>query len=58
MKSFFQVSTIPFDKRFLNFEDPKVLKLMIGKNLEKHWKETYGFDFAAVAGDNSGVCKI
>ena len=30
---------------------------MIGKNLEKHWKETYGFDFAAVAGDNSGVCK-
>ncbi|XP_023332753.1 uncharacterized protein LOC111704672 [Eurytemora carolleeae] len=49
-----KVLTIPFDKRFLNFEDPKILKLMIGKNLEKHWKETYGFDFAAVAGDNSG----
>jgi len=28
---------------------------MIGKDLKKHWKETYGVDFAGVAGDNSGV---
>jgi len=31
------------------------MKLMIGKDLKKHWKETYGVDFAGVAGDNSGV---
>ena len=50
------MKTYPFDKRHLNFDDPEVLKEMIGKNLEKNWKETYGVDFAALAdGDGSEV---
>ena len=47
--------TIPFDKRYLNFDDPEVFKLMTGNDLEKNWKETFGFDFASVAEDNSKV---
>ena len=40
----------------MNFDDPEVLKQMIGKNLEKNWKETYGVDFAALDdGDGSEV---
>ncbi|XP_023344500.1 uncharacterized protein LOC111713794 [Eurytemora carolleeae] len=48
-----QVPTYPFDKRFLNFADPEVLKLMVGDELEKNWKETYGFDHASYLDDSS-----
>ena len=47
--------TYPFDKRFLNFADPEVLKLMVGDELEKNWKETYGFDHASYLNDSSKV---
>ena len=50
-----KVQTYPFDKRFLNFADPAVLKLMVGDDLEKNWKETYGFDFASHLEDGSKV---
>ena len=36
-----------FDKRFFNFEDPEVFEQMTGKDMIKHWKETYGHDFVA-----------
>ena len=42
-----QAVTYPFDKRFMNFEDPKILKLMLGTEVKKQWKEAYGFDFAS-----------
>ncbi|XP_023335743.1 uncharacterized protein LOC111707004 isoform X2 [Eurytemora carolleeae] len=53
-----KVKTYPFDKRFMNYEDPEILKLMtdllymfstlgIGKNKKRNWKETYGVDHAS-----------
>ena len=39
----------------MNFEDPEILKLMVGKKMKKNWKETYGFDFVAYGGDKSEV---
>ena len=52
----FQVVTYPFDNRFLNYEDPEVLKLMTsGKDMEKNWKEVYGVDFVSHRGDQSEV---
>lgn len=36
-----------FDRRFFNFEDPEVFVNMTGDDLKIHWKETFGFDFAA-----------
>ena len=41
-----------FDRRFFNFEDPEVFENMTGENLNTHWKETYGFDFAAANNEN------
>jgi hypothetical protein len=32
----------------LNFEDPDVLERLTGPDFEKHWKSTYGVDFATV----------
>ena len=44
-----KVELIPYDRNFFNVEDPKVFKdLMIGKNRNKIWKRTYGFDFVSV----------
>ena len=41
-----KVEEVPFDKNFLNLEDPKVLKLMTDPvNGPKLWKKTYGMDF-------------
>ncbi|XP_023340364.1 uncharacterized protein LOC111710493 [Eurytemora carolleeae] len=48
-----KVKTYSFDKRFMNFEDPEILKLMVGKKMKKNWKETYGFDFVSYGGDKS-----
>ncbi|XP_023340610.1 uncharacterized protein LOC111710724 isoform X2 [Eurytemora carolleeae] len=46
--------TFPYDKRFMNFEDPEVVKEMLDtKELEKKWKEVYGFDFAHLGFDGS-----
>ena len=39
----------------MNFEDPEILKLMVGKKMKKNWKETYGFDFVSYGGDKSEV---
>ena len=50
-----QATTYPFDNRFLNFEDPGVLKQMIGEGYQNHWKEVYGFDFAEISRDSSPV---
>ncbi|XP_023345130.1 uncharacterized protein LOC111714290 [Eurytemora carolleeae] len=51
-----EVVTYPFDNRFLNYEDPEVLKLMTtGKDMEKNWKEVYGVDFVSHRGDQSEV---
>ncbi|XP_023324173.1 uncharacterized protein LOC111698145 isoform X2 [Eurytemora carolleeae] len=52
-----QVTTYPFDNRFLNFEDPEVLKYMTGKNKTQKWREVYGYDFASKLGDTSDVLK-
>ncbi len=43
-----QAKTIEFDINFLNFEDPDVLERLTGPDFEKHWKSTYGVDFATV----------
>ena len=44
-----KVEEVPFDKYFLNFEDPKVFKTMTNPlNVPKLWKKTYGMDFAAL----------
>ena len=45
------MKTYPFDKRFLNFEDPEILKMMTGKDQSIHWKEAYGFDHASPSKD-------
>jgi len=37
--------TKKFNKRFFNFEDPAVFKMMMGKNRKKHFRETYGVDY-------------
>ena len=52
------MKTYPFDKRFLNFEDPEVLKLMVGKDKAKNWKEVFGFNFVSYGGDKSEVSLI
>ena len=47
-KDLAEVEEIPFDKYFMNWEDPSVLKAMTDgskKGLEL-WKKTYGFDWA------------
>jgi hypothetical protein len=31
----------------MNFEDPEVLQRFVGRDMKKHWKETYGFDWAS-----------
>jgi hypothetical protein len=31
---------------FNNFEDPDVFERLTGPDFEKHWKSTYGVDFA------------
>ena len=41
-----KVEEVPFDKNFLNMEDPKVFKAMTDpKKGPKLWKKTYGMDF-------------
>ena len=41
-----KVEEVPFDKYFLNLEDPKVYKAMTdAKHGPKLWKKTYGMDF-------------
>ena len=41
-----KVEEVPFDKHFLNMEDPKVFKAMTNpKHGPKLWKKTYGMDF-------------
>ena len=52
---FVKVTTYPFDKRFINFEDPKVLKMMTGKDILKNWQDAFGFNFASKEGDSSEV---
>ena len=42
-----------FDRRFFNFEDPEVFENMTGKDMVKHWRETYGIDFAAAENGNA-----
>ena len=42
-----------FDKRFFNWEDPEVLKIMTGEDKERIWKEVYGFDFVASENPNA-----
>ena len=40
----------------MNFDDPEVVKEMLDtKELEKKWKEVYGFDFAHLGFDGSEV---
>ena len=41
------VDQFKFDKKFFNWEDPKVLKYFtkIGKSLRKAWKKTFGFPY-------------
>jgi hypothetical protein len=29
----------------VNFEDPEVLQRLVGPDMKKYWKETYGFDW-------------
>ena len=44
-----KVEEVPFDKYFLNFEDPEVFKAMTDPlNVPKLWIKTYGMDFAAL----------
>ena len=56
-KDLAEVEEIPFDKYFMNWEDPSVLKAMTDgskKGLEL-WKKTYGFDWADwLEGQGSG----
>jgi len=47
-----KVKPVEYDKRFFNFEDPEVFKMMTGKNFEQNWKEAYGFDFVAQVQNN------
>ncbi len=42
-----QARTIDFDVNFMNFEDPEVLQRFVGRDMKKHWKDTYGFDWAS-----------
>ena len=45
-----KVKEIPFDKNFLNWEDPKVFKAYTNSKeyAKKLWKKTYGFDFVGI----------
>ncbi|XP_023345922.1 uncharacterized protein LOC111714920 [Eurytemora carolleeae] len=52
-----KVTTYPFNNRFLNFEDPEVLKYMTGKNKTQKWREVFGYDFASKQGDSGDVLK-
>ena len=38
---------------FVNFEDPEVLERLTGPEYEKHWKETYGFDYVTKPAESS-----
>ena len=43
-----KVKEIKFDKYFFNFEDTEVFEKMVkGKQREKIWKRTYGFDYVS-----------
>ena len=58
-KDLAEVEEIPFDKYFMNWEDPNVLKAMTDgseKGLEL-WKKTYGFDWAYWLDGNNGELK-
>ena len=51
---------MPFNKYFMNFEDPTVFKAMTdlkkGINI---WRKTYGFDFGSfVEGDSKGDANL
>ena len=55
-KDLAEVEEIPFDKYFMNWEDPLVLRAMTDgskKGLEL-WKKTYGFDWANWLVGNNG----
>ena len=46
--SIIQAKIWPFDKNFFNFEDMEVLKKFLNPNETQIWKDTFGFDYAAV----------